>query len=169
MRSKNVQQTLTSGLVTFALTYALTACAAGPELVFHTFTFDALADSPGVEILDHRYGDSKFPGASNPEHMLRLGKALQRTGITGEMRRPDSLYVKWKVLAEDRIYEDTVDLRDRLPRSFANCTVYFKVQGPQLYVFLIYPERSVAGEPPHGLRGYESRKVVEIYPGYAKQ
>ena len=169
MRSLESLRNLIGGLMTFAIGYALAACAAGPDVVNHTFEFNALRDSPGIEILDHRYGDSKFPGASNPEHLLKLGEALQRTGITGEMNRPDRLYVKSRVMAENKVYEDTVDLRKRLPRNITDCTVYFMVEGPQLYVYLIHPERRPEGAPSSGPRQYRGRKVTTLYPDQPKR
>jgi len=162
-------RSLVGGLMMSVFAFALEVCAAGPDVVFHTFKFDALLDSPGIEILDHRYGDSKFPGASNPEDMLKLGKPLQRTNITGEIKRPDSLYVKWRVLSENRVYEDTADLRKRLPRNFSDCTVYFMVQGSQLYVYLIHPEPRPADTPQNGPRQYRSRKVTTLYPDQLKR
>lgn len=164
-----IRKSVTSLASGFLIACALEACTAGSDVVFHTFEFNALLDSPGVEILDHRYGDSKFPGASNPEEMLKSGQALQGTLITGEMKRPETLYVKWRVLSENREYEETIDLRRRLPRDIANCTVYFLVQGPQLYLYLIHPglrpEGAAASGPPH----YRSRKVTTIYPDQPKR
>ena len=145
----------------------LVACEA--DIVDHSFEFDALSDSPGIEILDHRYGDSKFPGASNPEDMLKAGKPQQRAGITGAMKRPASLYVKWRVLSEDRVYEDTVDLRRRLPRDITHRKVYFMVRGPQLYVYLIdLDQRRPPDVPRDGPRVYQDYKVLRIYPDQAK-
>lgn len=164
-----IRRWVTSLASSFLIACALEACSAAPDVIFHTFAFDALLDSPGIEILDHRYGDSKFPGASNPEEMLKSGEALQGTMTTGEMRRPETLYVKWRVLSENKVYEDTVDLRSRLPRDIANCTVYFMVQGPQLYVYLIHPGPRPAGAPEIRLQAYRSRKVTTIYPDEPKR
>ena len=169
MQSLVSPRSLLNALVTFVTVHALAACAGGPDVVNHTFEFNALRDSPGVEILDHRYGDSKFPGASNSDEMLKLGKPLQRTAITGAMKRPDSLYVKWRVLAENKVYEDTVNLRKRLPRDITGHTVLFVVQGPQLYVYLVSPERRPADIAPNGPRRYDDRKVTTIYPDQPKR
>src|SRR5690348_8395948 len=66
------------------------------NLVNHTFEFNIRRDSPGIELLDYRYGDSKIYAArANPESVAK-GKIRQQLGITGEMRRPESLYMKWR-------------------------------------------------------------------------
>lgn len=154
---------------TLATAYVVGACAAGPEVVDHSFQFDATRDSPGIIVLDYRYGDSKIPGARSDEDYIRAGKPLQGTNITGAMRRGDSLWVKWKVLADDKIYEDTVDLKSRLPRSIAEHIIYFKVEGPQMYVYLISPERRKNEEPPIGPRKYRHLRVTMVYPDQNKK
>ena len=142
----------------------ISACATGPEIVDHTFEFNALRDSPEVRILDFRYGTTKFPGARNPDYLIKEGRSFQQTAITGPMKRPDSLYVKWKTLSDGKIYEETVDLRKRLPRDFTDSTVYFLIKGQRLYVYLISDSRRAADVPLNGPRKYRDRKVVTIYP-----
>jgi hypothetical protein len=154
---------------TIATLYAVSACAAGPEVVDHSFEFDASVDSPGITVLDYRYGDSKIPGArSNPDY-IQAGRPLQGTSITGPMRRGDSLWVKWKVNADGKIYEDTVDLKKRLPRNIEDHIVYFKVDGMQLYVYLISPEYLKSGEQSTGPRNYRFRKATVVYPNQNKK
>jgi hypothetical protein len=144
----------------------LAACATGPRVVDHAFGFNAVLDSPGIEILDYRYGDSTQPGASNPENLRRLGRSLQAAGIRGPMVRGESLYVKWRVKASGEVHEQNVDLRDRLPADIADHRVYFIVRGRELYVYLIPPEshKRPAGAPPNGPRMYEDLDVLTIYP-----
>jgi hypothetical protein len=154
-------------LAVIGLAFLLAACEA--DIVDHSFEFNALSDSPGIRILDHRYGLSNQPGASNPEDMLKAGDPLQRTRITGAMKRPDKLYVKWRVLSENRVYEDTVDLRTRLPRDITDRKVYFMVRGPQLYVYLIDLRQERAPDVPRaGPRIYQDYKVSTIYPDQPK-
>jgi len=153
-------------LAAIGLAFLVSACAG--NLVDHSFEFDARHDSPGVEILDHRYGESRFPGASNPEHMLKLGQPLQSAHMTGAMKRPDKLYVKWRVVSENKLYEDTVDLRKRLPRDITDHKVYFVVRGPQLYVYLVSPKPRAPNVPPNGPRLYQDYEVSTIYPDQPK-
>ena len=149
---------------TVALVYLVAACASGPQIVDHTFAFDALRDSPGTQVLDYRYGDSRLPGASNPDYIRREGRSLQRTGVTGPMRKGDSLYVKWRTLSDNKIYEETVDLRKRLPKDITDCELYFVIRGPQLYVYLVLPQRRPPNVAPNGPRQYHDNYVLTIYP-----
>jgi hypothetical protein len=68
------------------------------------------------------------------------------------------------------IYEDTIDLRHRMPRDITNHKVYLMIRGPQLYVYLIPPEsqRRPAGMPYDGPSRYDYLNVTRIYPDKAK-
>jgi hypothetical protein len=65
--------------------------------------------------------------------------------------------------------EETVDLRYRLPRDITDHRVYFIVRGPQLYVYLISPERRPPDMPGNGPRVYSHLKTTTIYPDQPKQ
>lgn len=119
----------------------LSSCATGPKLTDHAFSFDARWDSPDVEVLNYRYGDSKHPGARTQEYSLRDGKIPQAAGINGPMLRGDFLYVKWRIKDTGDVFEDTVDLRNRLPDDIVRHGIYFIIKGPQLHVYLITPEK----------------------------
>jgi hypothetical protein len=119
----------------------LTACASGPRVVDHAFEFSASSDSPGMEVLDFRYGDSKMPGTRASLDKLRNGRPTGGTGINGPMPLGDSLYVKWRIKSTGAVYEDTVDLKSRLPEDITGQRIYFIVSGPQLHVYLIGSER----------------------------
>jgi len=119
----------------------LSACASEPRQVDHAFEFNASSDSPGVEVLNYRYGNSNLPGTRIPPALLREGGISGGTGINGPMPRGDSLYVKWRIKATGVVYEDTVDLKNRLPEYITRHRVYFIIKGPQLYVYLISPEK----------------------------
>jgi hypothetical protein len=150
-----------------ALLTLLMACASA-RLENHTFGFDARSDSPDAEILDYRYGQSKQPGARPAEWQFKEDRVPQGNMITGGMLRPDELFVKWRLKSSGDVFQDTVDLRKRLPADIANRTIYFVVKGPQLYVYLISPERRPAHEAPIGPRMYHQLKVQTIYPDGAK-
>jgi hypothetical protein len=136
----------------------------GSEVVNHSFQFDAIQDSPGVIVLDYRYGDSKIPGVRSDEDYRRSGKPLQSTSVTGDMRRGDELWVKWRVNSENKVYEETVDLKGRLPKTIEDHIIYFRVDGPRLYVYLISPERRSESEPSIGPKKYRHLKVTQIHP-----
>ena len=169
MNSSTWLQRLALWPTTLATAYVVGACAAGPEIVDHSFQFDAIRDSPGITVLDYRYGDSKTPGTRGDESYIRAGNPLQSINVNGAMRRGDALWVKWKVLAENKIYEDTVDLKTRLPGNISEHILYFRVEGAQLYVYLVSPERRKNDEPAVGPRKYRHLSVALVYPDQAKK
>lgn len=122
----------------FKIALLLTACAVnGPRIVNHSFQFDAISDSSEIEILDYRYGESKNPGARPPDWALKTGHIGQGAGITGPMVVGDSLYVKWKIRKTGGIYQDTVDLRQRLPYDIEDHIIRFLVKDSQLNIYVI--------------------------------
>jgi hypothetical protein len=142
----------------------LVACTSTGGIVDHTFAFNAGVDSPDVEVMDYRYGSSRHPGARN-EHLQRdQGKSAQGTSVTGPMPRGDDLYVKWKIKHTGVVYEDTVDLRHRLPSDITGQRVYFLIRGSQLHVYLVSKERRAPGTPAIGSRLWSHLKAIEIYP-----
>lgn len=148
-----------------AISYILAGCSiAGPRTALHSFEFHMDVDSPDVELLDYRYGRSTQHGTFPPDWALQSGQVAQSLTTTGDMIVGEFLYVKWKIKSTGEIYKDTVDLRNRLPKILYEHTVYFVIRGPQLYVYLITPDRSLVGSPSHGLRMYKSRIVKTLYP-----
>jgi hypothetical protein len=147
----------------------LAGYATGQSLTRHAFSFDARRDSPNVEVLDYRYGNSKLVGTRAEEPLVKDGQIAQMTNVTGPMLRGDSLYVKWRIKKSGEVYEDTVDLRSRLPTDITNHRLYFVVKGTQLYVYLISPEteKRAESELPGPLRKYSDLKVTTIYPDAA--
>jgi hypothetical protein len=156
-------------LLFLVIANTLLACASASKNVDHAFGFDAISDSPDVYVIDYRYGDSKQPMARNPEYLLKEGRSLQGASINGEMRRGDSLYVKWRIKSTGQVYEDTVDLRRRLPADITAHRIYFIIKGSQLYVYLITPERRSPGTPPNGPRPYQYLETITVYPQQGKQ
>ena len=147
---------------------ALVGCASHPSVVRHGFAFDFIDDSPDAELLDYRYGDSRNPAARNSMEERNRGKSRQQSDTAGEMLRGDELYVKWRLKATGEKYEDTVDLRSRLPADIEGCRVYFLVRGPQLYVYLITPQKRDKNEPRNGPSKWSSYRTVTLYPGQPK-
>ena len=114
--------------------FSLAACATGPEVVDHAFGFDMRRDNQeNVEILNYRYGDSKLPVRANEER-VKAGDTFGFQGVHGPMLRGSSLYVKWRIKTKGEVYEDTVDLRKRLPADITDCRIHFIIHGSQLYV-----------------------------------
>ena len=161
----------------------LSACASG--LIYHSFAFDANSESPDIEVVAYKYGNDKGTGASAQEHeytirgVKHFGMGGQAT-ITGDILRPDFLYVKWRIKATGEELEDTVDLKRRLSWDFSRHTVHFTVDGRQLFVYLIAwdnkkPQNCPSREerigiakterPQHSLfRMYCANDIQQLYP-----
>lgn len=156
---------------------SLSACAFGPDTPDHAFEFDTRIDSPDAELLDYQYGSSRLPGVRPSAEELRLDQVGQQAIINGPMLRGDFLYVKWRIRKTGQVFEDRVDLRKRLPKDLTNCRVHFVINGSQLYVYVIYPQRVVGQCPSDSQQAYRStppqrqlfieycgRKIAQIYP-----
>ena len=150
-------------LVALIAIVALAACASSPAVVDHSFSFDTLKDDQDAEVIDYRYGDSKLP-VHAPEWAVKEGKTFTFNSVSGPMLRGDFLYVKWRIKSTSEVYEDNVDLRHRLPADIMGHRVHFIVRGPQLYVYLVTPEKRSPDEAPNGPRMYSYRKAITIYP-----
>lgn len=155
-------------LAILAMLVLLGACATGSNVVNHAFGFNTSEDAQDGEVLDYRYGDSKLPVRA-PESSVREGKPSVFNNVNGPMLKGDFLYVKWRNKASGQVYEDTVDLRQRLPANIEDHRIHFTVRGSQLYVYLISPERRPSNMAPNGPSKYNYRKVFTIYPDQAKQ
>ena len=133
--------------------------------VDHSFSFDAFRDSPGITILDFRYGSSGLAGTSNIEPgWTKKGESPQRTGTTQPMPAGPDLYVRWRIDATKEVFERTVDLRTKLARNIDGHTVYFVVRGSELYVYLVTPEPRDPKAAPIGPDKYSDKKVILLYP-----
>lgn len=138
---------------------ALSACAVLYNTPLHSFSFDAISESKGIEILDYRYGETAISAARMD---LTRGRLTGSTNITGEMLRGDTLYVKWRVKSTNKVYEDTVPLKELLPRDITLQRIHFVVQEDRLFVYLVSPDRRPADMPPNGPRKYHYRKVTTL-------
>jgi hypothetical protein len=157
-----------SQIIVVLLLSCLVACASSRRsVVYHAFSFDAVHDSPNIEVLKHRYGNSKNPGARSRSFEPGFPEEVEGgTGVTGAMLVGDFLYVKWRIKGTTDVFEDTVDLRRRLPANMDGNEIRFVVKDRQLYVYLISSEAAPPGWPTNGPPGYEDKKTYQIYPGY---
>ena len=156
------------------MTTSLTACAKEDRVVFHGFEHNLAVDSPGVELLGCRYGDTL--GTATAQEIARGEKSLDTQGCTlgaGETLMGDFLYVKWRDKKTQQIFEDRVDLKSRLPspQAMRGTKVYFLIDNNQLYVYLV-PDRDIdskrnhlpVGTPPNGPDMYKYLDVRTLYP-----
>ncbi|OIQ99413.1 hypothetical protein GALL_185100 [mine drainage metagenome] len=148
--------------------FGLTASATGETMVNHSFSFDARHDSSDVEVLDYQYGDGTQFGTHADRERVALGQVFPADNISGVIPRGDTLYVKWRDKHSHHVYQDRVDLKNRMPMDIKDLRVHFLIKGSQLYVYLIYPGLKEASVPKGPVRMYEDQKQVQIYPDLPK-
>ncbi len=76
----------------------------------------------------------------------------------------ESLYVKWRIKSTGEVFEDTVDLKSRLPRDVTSYRIYFVIDVRQLRVYLVSPILRPPDFPITGPTKYQYYKVYSIYP-----
>lgn len=154
-----------ASFVVCLLLLALAACANTPKAVNHAFSFGSRGDNQGIEVLNYRYGsDSKLMPTSPPDWALATGHIGQTTSMTGTFPPGDFLYVKWRIESTGAQYEDTVDLKSRLPSNIADQRIHFVIKGPQLYVYLISEQLHAAGAPDCPVKTHHIFKCTTLYP-----
>jgi hypothetical protein len=163
-------------LFTFILACNLAGCAVtktmtGDDTIQHSFSFDTWEfDGRGkqdVEMLDYLYGNPDGYAIKNPIEYHNRGECAQGTNETHYFPRKDLkiLYVKWRVKSTGEVREVTLDLHKKLPIDFGeDHEIFFSFKGPQLYVYLITPERRPVDGPPNGPRASDHLKTITLYP-----
>ncbi|WP_342617094.1 hypothetical protein [Rhodoferax sp. GW822-FHT02A01] len=135
----------------------------------YSFGFDLRYDKQHAEILDYWYGKSRTNWRLHAEEdLVKEGKTLLFEGVTGPMEAGGLLYVKWRDTETKTVYEDTVDLRNRLPKNMEDHEIYLMIKGSQLYVYLVSPERRPTNMPSNGPHIYRSQIVTTIYPDHVE-
>ena len=163
-----LKRAIAGGFLCIALSLSvLVACASGPQVVDHAFEFNVGMDSPGIEVLDYAYGNQYRMTRAEP-HLVKEGRINQGTSIDGAFPRGDFLYVKWRVKSRGEVFEDRVDLRNRLPADITRQTIRFTIKERQLYVYLVTRNRRAEGSPAGPIRKYQDLEVIEIYPAQPK-
>jgi hypothetical protein len=178
IRQRSPFLALTRWLAAVVLGLVLAACATGPKLVNHSFSFSGRDDGwmNSVDLLAYSYGDqySRVQNdIENPRSGVFAGKDRlpSSDGVHGPMPVGEFLFVKWRVKATGEVMEERVNLRDRLPKNMTNHEITFVIDGRQLHVFVVTPERKKAyGEPPV-LMTWRSNfaKTYEIFPSAPAQ
>lgn len=142
---------------------AIAGCAVS-HAVEHGFAFDAIWESPEVQVLDFRYGRSsnlatmaRPPGNTDP-------KVPQASSTYGPMPRPDRLIVSWRIRATGQLVEETVDLDRRLPADIKARRVHFVIKGHHLCVYVVSKDLLPKAAPSSPLRLYPRQVVNVVYP-----
>lgn len=154
-------------LITAIAVVVLAGCAGPASIVEHSFSFDTLKDGQDAEVIDYRYGSSRLPVRA-PEWAVKEGKTFTFNSVSGPMLRGEFLYVKWRLKSTGQVYEDNVDLHQRLPADIKDHRIHFIINGSQLYIYLISPERRAKDTPAIGPSMYSYRKTTVIYPDQSK-
>lgn len=164
---KTLQQTFTRWLALAGLLLALAGCATGQsaKLVNHSFSFDGGYDGwkQSIDLLEYSYGDQYLMVRRKAAQGEALGS---QAGVSGPMPVGDFLYVRWRLKSSGEQIEQRVDLRDRLPKDMTDHELTFVLEGRQLFVYVVTPERKKTyGEPPV-LKTWRSNfaRAYEIYP-----
>jgi hypothetical protein len=144
------------------------ACALGSKEVFHSFEFDNLEGNKDIEILDYQYGDSNMAFTRPDKDYLATGHIQQAARISGMFPVGQFLYVKWRVNSTGKVYNDTVDLKSRLPLSMDHKIVHFEIKGPQLYVYLIKSRHAfhVSSAADCQAKFYAELECTRLYPDH---
>ncbi|NEX60299.1 hypothetical protein [Noviherbaspirillum galbum] len=161
---KNTRVKLRAVTRTAILFVCLAGCASQPQVVFHTFEFDAILDSPNARILDFKYGNSKQPVASPSRYAVAMDQAGQRMAMGGYILKPDFLYVKWRNKATGIVFEESAELKKRLPSDITKCIVRFVIRNDHLFIYLLTQEPKPADWPSSEFTGFEHKKVYQVYP-----
>jgi hypothetical protein len=154
-------------LLALCVSLVLVACATagGPKMVVHAFNFDGWNDGwqPTAELLEYAYGDqyAKVQGKAKDGYSAGV-----TAGVNGPMPVGEFLYVKWRLKATGEVFEERVDLRERLPRDMTNHELTFVIDGRQLHVYVVTPERKGAYAEAPLLKTWRSKfaKAYEIFP-----
>jgi len=168
---------IVENIVIFFAILSINACAAWSDTPVHGFSFDAINESPEIEILDYQYGNSKLPGVKPSLSDLQRGNIAQRTAIYGPMLRGSFLRVKWRIKKTGETFEISVDLNRRLPSDITGDRIHFVVNRKQLLVYLITleevqgncasnREKAIKNVDSHDLVlfAYCNKNVLRIYP-----
>lgn len=161
-------------LVVAVLALGIPSCATTGDLAFYAIEFDALQETPEIEVIDYRYGDDKAAILAPERERLKLGQVFHAGHMAGFLPRGDFLYVKWRIKSTGEVLEDRIDLRHRLPETLSGLTIHFACHGRQLYVFVMWPwdGQPWTKAPPNtryqpiaeGVRRVDGQKIQQIYP-----
>jgi hypothetical protein len=178
---KTMQNTLFGRLwrrwLALTLLVMMTACATGPRAVSHAFSFDGFNDkwADKVDLLAYAYGDQYHMvrnDVANPRSPVFAGlsKLPPGTGVNGPMPVGEFLRVKWRIQATGEVFEERVDLRDRLPKDMSDHELTFVIDGRQLYVYVVTPTPQKPSGRAATHRSWHSKYNVtyEVFPNREK-
>ncbi len=140
--------------------------------VNHAFSFGGIGipENVGIKILNFQYGDSKAVGTYAEDGSLATGHVRQGGMVRGIMPVGDFLYIKWRILANGKVLEDRVDLKNRLPPDMDNKIIHFTINGEQLTVYVIEGNTPAqlhsSGAPDCPAPSYGDFRCTRVYPDH---
>ena len=140
-------------------------------MFFHSFGFNLYVDQSDAEMLDYQYGVDGSINTHFEKERVALGQAVRSGNTTGTMPRGDYVYAKWRNLETKKIYEDRVDIRDKLPTDMTGYAIHLFIKGSQLFVYLIPPPGQFPSLYLRQTASAEERAWLQqkmIYPAQAK-
>ena len=100
-----------------------------------------------ADILDYAYGDGGGGIGLRTSDVDRArvketgDDALGGMDMSGYFNRREYLYVQWRDKASGRIFEEKVDLLDKIPERPQNYSLYFEIWGKNLWVYFFPPKK----------------------------
>ena len=137
---------------------------AGSEISYG-FEFDLTKDSQHAAILSYKYSAGSRVLISRKPSDFADFKGLYGESMRAPMPRGTSLQVKWKDTKTNEVFEDTVNLGNRLPKDMSEKIISLMIFGPQLYIFVTSDEPHVPGAPIIGPSIKKRKTTIQIYPG----
>lgn len=155
---------------------SLFGCASHGRIANHSFSFDVRGAVPAVELLEYRYGNSDLVGTRTSKWQIDAGVPGQWSSIYGPIVVGDFLYARWRIESTGQVVEETVDLKNRLPRNMDGQEVCFHIVGSQIYIYLVEPFPLPPSEPDYIIPGIPlknppfayRRKFKVIFPDQFK-
>jgi len=136
---------------------------AGHEISYG-FEFDLTKDGQHAAILSYKYSaESRVLISREPSDFADF-KGLYGESMRAPMPRGTSLQVKWKDTRTNEIFEDTVSLRNRLPKDMSEKIISLMIFGRQLYIFITSDEPHAPGTPIIGPSINKRQTTIQIYP-----
>lgn len=153
----------------FSTSTVLTACGT-PGISWQncSFGFDLRYDHQDAYVLDYKLSSDRYTLVAADKYYVDKGTHLYFQNVIGMVDRPSHLWVKWHDNITDRTYEDTIELKNILPRYLDDTRIYFIIRGAKIYVYLktkeLLPEHISGKRPMVGAEMYSGNVNILLYP-----
>lgn len=93
-------------------------------------------DRPTITVIDYQYSSNDKVFERWSPSLKAEGRNSGGGGYYGYRPVVEKLYVKWQLLETGEVFEDTADLRGKLPKSMERKILYFVVWDKQLNIYI---------------------------------